>query len=459
MNELIASAENGDAKSQYRLAVLYHDGKVMPKDYVQAAYWYRKAAEQGHMKAQLYLGLLYFKGYGVPHNYDEAVRWLTLSSEQGSEKAKILLEDVIAERDSESESKRNETHSPSKVLIFITAIVIILAVIVISSAHYFMNRTERMLASIPVMTLPSNEDDTLYPPVNPVNSEYHSDSDLDSDSLLSAIMNGNASSALELLNHNADPNYIDENSLSVMQNLIIAGGEGIMNQNDVTRIIIAMLKNGADINYHTSISSSLSSCTPLSLAIQYDMPEAADVLIESNADMNIKDSSGKTASDYARELRNDSELKKSPVYAKLTESSRIHAEVSDRNVKAGRQQAEKLLKAKRISPFVRDTGTFEFNPDYEDGTVEITGSNVRMRKQPNTKSRTVKTVNRITSKESLKYLGEWTSPQGDKWVVCAYKDSPKVRDVDAKIVWIFGEYIRLIAVREKESMLEGNNVN
>lgn len=456
MNDLISSAENGDASSQYRLAVLYHDGKGVPKDYVQAAYWYRKAAEQGHVKAQLYLGLLYFKGYGVPHNYDEAVRWLTLSSEQGNEKAQILLEDVIAERDSESEYDEMPAHSPSKVLIFITSIVIALTVIIISSAYYFMSRTERMLASIPVRTLPSNEDDTLYPPVN---SEYHSDSDSDSDSasnaspLLRAIMNGNVTSALELLSQNADPNYIDENSLSVMQNLIIAGGEGIMNQNDVTRIIIAMLKNGADINYHSSVALSSSSCTPLSLAVQYDMPEVADILLESNADVNIKDASGKTASDYAKELRKNSALRNSPVYAKLTDSSGVQAEVSDRNVKAGRQQVEKLLKAKKVSPFVRDTGTFEFNPDYENGTVEITGSNVRMRKQPNTKSRIVKTVSRLSSNESLKYLGEWTSPKGDRWVVCDYKENPRVRDSDAKVVWIFGDYTRL------NSALEGDNVN
>lgn len=463
MKDLISSAENGDAKSQYHLAVLYHDGKGVPKDYVQAAYWYRKAAEQGHVKAQLYLGLLYFKGYGVPHNYDESVRWLTLSSEQGNEKAQILLEDVIAERDSESEYDEMPPHSPSKVLIFITSAIIALTVIVISSAYYFMRRTESMLASIPVRTLPSNEDDMLYPPVNPLSSEYHSDTDSDTDTdsspLLTAIMNGNVTSALELLDHNANPNYIDENSLSVMQNLIIAGGEGIMNQNDVTRIIIAMLKNGADINYHSSIALSSSSCTPLSLAVQYDMPEVVDILLESNADIHIKDASGKTASDYAKELRKNSALRKSPVYAKLTELSGIHAEVSDRNVKAGRQQVEKLLKAKKVSPFVRDTGTFEFNPYYENGIVEITGENVRMRKQPNMKSRIVKTVSRLSLKESLKYLGEWTSPKGDRWVVCDYKENPRVRDSDAKVVWIFGDYTRLISANEKESLLEGDNVN
>ena len=507
MKDLIALAENGDAKSQYHLGVLYHDGKDVQKDYVQAAYWYRKAAEQGHVKAQLYLGLLYSRGYGVPHNYDEAVRWLTMSSEQGNEKAKALLEDVIAERDSELEDDEIPSHSPSKFLIFITSAVIALTVIVVLSAHYFMKKTESMLSSLPVRTLPSDEDDVLSPPVNAafnpdvfslaesgtlseiqnailrgvtfrethndgenplhraaasnhdpeiiklliahglnVNSEWSSGSGFTP--LLLAVMNNNVNAVLELLNHNADPNYIDGNSLSVMQNLIVAASEGNITQNDITRIIIAMLKNGADINYHSSLALSFSSCTPLSLAVQYDMPEVVDILLESSADVSIKDASGKTASDYAKALRKNSALRKSPVFAKLTESSKALAELSERNTKAGRQQAEKLLKAKKISPFVRDTGTFEFNPDYEGGTVEIVGSNVRMRKQPNTKSRIVKTTSGISSNESLKYLGEWTSPKGDRWVVCDYKETPKVRDSDAKVVWIFGDYTRLRSAAE-----------
>ena len=112
ISRLIPSAENGDAKSQYHLAVLYHDGKGVPKDYVQAAYWYRKAAEQGHDKAQLYLGILCFKGYGVPKNNDEAVRWLTLSSEQGNEKAKIFLDDILnsEEEDDDDDSKDADVH-------------------------------------------------------------------------------------------------------------------------------------------------------------------------------------------------------------------------------------------------------------------------------------------------------------------------------------------------------------
>ncbi|MBR0251364.1 MAG: SEL1-like repeat protein [Synergistaceae bacterium] len=326
INKLIQSAENGDAKSQYHLGVLYHDGKSVDQNYVQAAYWYRKAAEQGHNKAQLYLGLLYSKGYGVPRNYDEAVKWLTLSSENGNDKANDFLEDILNAQEADN---NEDTNSHSRIFTLMASAVIILSVIVIASALLFMDRTNDMIAYMPVKTLPNNDDDILSPPVNSAYNPY----------------------------------------------------------------IFPLTESGA------------------------------------------------------RDKTSDSNI----------DSLSVRDKASEKSVNAGRQQAEKLLKAKRISPFVKDTGTFEYNPDYEDENVEIAGSNVRMRKQPNTKSRIVKTVNRISENESLKYLGEWTSPQGDKWVVCAYKENPKVRDVDAKIVWIFGKYIRLIRAPEKDLVLEGES--
>ena len=321
ISRLIPSAENGDAKSQYHLAVLYHDGKELPKDYVQAAYWYRKAAEQGHDKAQLYLGILCFKGYGVPKNNDEAVKWLTLSSEQGNEKAKIFLDDIL---NSDDDDDDDNSRSPSKMLMFVVSAAVTLFIAVILSAMFFIMRTDEMIASLPVKTLPSDEDDVFAPPVR---STYKPDI--------------------------------------------------------------------------------------FSISVKHDIPESEEASPEPNEDAAIQDD-------------------------------------SERNIRSGRQQVEKLLKAKKVSPFVKDTGTFEFNPDYEGGSVEILGSNVRMRKQPNTKSRIVKTVSRLSANESLKYLGEWTSPQGDKWVVCGYKESQKVRDVDAKVVWIFSEYARLIKSDERE---------
>ena len=52
----------------------------MPKDYVEAAKWYRKAADQGYAAAQSNLGLCYVKGEGVPKDYVEAYALFNLSS-------------------------------------------------------------------------------------------------------------------------------------------------------------------------------------------------------------------------------------------------------------------------------------------------------------------------------------------------------------------------------------------
>ncbi len=72
-----ASAEQGDAKSQFKLGKIYSLGKGVPRDYAEAVRWYRKAADQGDANAQYALGFMYHKGQGVPQNYAEALRWYT----------------------------------------------------------------------------------------------------------------------------------------------------------------------------------------------------------------------------------------------------------------------------------------------------------------------------------------------------------------------------------------------
>ena len=44
-------AEQGYAPAQYELAMLYHYGYGVTKDYKEAVRWYRKAAKQGNASA------------------------------------------------------------------------------------------------------------------------------------------------------------------------------------------------------------------------------------------------------------------------------------------------------------------------------------------------------------------------------------------------------------------------
>ncbi len=76
-------AEQGNAKAQYNLGVMYRNGHGVPQDDAEAMGWWRKAAEQGNAGAQNNLGVMYGKGLGVPQDYAEAVGWYRKAAEQG----------------------------------------------------------------------------------------------------------------------------------------------------------------------------------------------------------------------------------------------------------------------------------------------------------------------------------------------------------------------------------------
>lgn len=90
-------AEKGDALSQIALGFLYFSGQGMPKDYVEAALWYRKAADQGNASGQHSLGKMYAAGLGVKHDVVLAYKWFNLAVKNGDQTA-ISSRDEIAAR-------------------------------------------------------------------------------------------------------------------------------------------------------------------------------------------------------------------------------------------------------------------------------------------------------------------------------------------------------------------------
>ena len=78
-------AEQGSAKAQYNLGVMYDNGLGVPQDYIEAVNWYRKAAEQGDAEAQNNLAFMYDNGQGVPRDYLLAHMWYNISSANGNE--------------------------------------------------------------------------------------------------------------------------------------------------------------------------------------------------------------------------------------------------------------------------------------------------------------------------------------------------------------------------------------
>ena len=54
---------------------------------VEAVKWWRSAAEQGHARAQFNLGIMYDNGRGVPGEDAEAMMWWRSAAEQDYPKA------------------------------------------------------------------------------------------------------------------------------------------------------------------------------------------------------------------------------------------------------------------------------------------------------------------------------------------------------------------------------------
>ena len=91
------AAEQGDARAQFNLGVMYGNGRVVPQDAGQAVAWYRKAAEQRYAKAEYNLGVIYRDGQGVPQDYKQAVNWFRKAAEQGDASAQYNLGAMYAQ--------------------------------------------------------------------------------------------------------------------------------------------------------------------------------------------------------------------------------------------------------------------------------------------------------------------------------------------------------------------------
>ena len=83
-------AEEGDAKSQTNLGILYYNGKGVLKDYKKAVEWLTKAAEQGEAEAQFILGEIYIEGIVALKSFKTAKYWVQLAYENGFDRAEAL---------------------------------------------------------------------------------------------------------------------------------------------------------------------------------------------------------------------------------------------------------------------------------------------------------------------------------------------------------------------------------
>jgi localization factor PodJL len=84
---LRAAAVAGDVAAQYEIAVRFGDGRGVPRDERQAAYWLELAAKQGSAPAQFRLGGYYEKGIGVKKDLAAARDLYLAAAAKGNGKA------------------------------------------------------------------------------------------------------------------------------------------------------------------------------------------------------------------------------------------------------------------------------------------------------------------------------------------------------------------------------------
>ncbi len=92
------AAEQGYADAQFNLGLMYANGEGIEQDIVQAVELFKKAAEQGNIDAQNNLGALYYTGEGVERNVDIAIEWFEKAAALGSDDARANLEAIKSAR-------------------------------------------------------------------------------------------------------------------------------------------------------------------------------------------------------------------------------------------------------------------------------------------------------------------------------------------------------------------------
>jgi TPR repeat protein len=106
------AAEQGHAKAQYNLALMYYNGEGVAKDDAAAVEWFCKAAEQGNAMAQYNLGFTYATGGGVAQDDVMAYVWWNLAAAQGHESAKsnkgIISKRMTREQIAEAQKQSRE---------------------------------------------------------------------------------------------------------------------------------------------------------------------------------------------------------------------------------------------------------------------------------------------------------------------------------------------------------------
>jgi TPR repeat protein len=84
-------SQQGNADAQYLLGEMFRNGHLVPKDPVEAATLFHRAAKQGHAGAQFALSGLLSVGLGVDRNDKLAAQWNLKAANQGHVEAQLQM--------------------------------------------------------------------------------------------------------------------------------------------------------------------------------------------------------------------------------------------------------------------------------------------------------------------------------------------------------------------------------
>jgi TPR repeat protein len=95
--ELMSLAEQGNAKAQNNLGMMFFKGKCVTngiEDVEEAILWFKKSAEQGCVEAQFNLGLIFYEGKVVMQSNSEAMLWFKKAADQEYTPAQDVLKEL-----------------------------------------------------------------------------------------------------------------------------------------------------------------------------------------------------------------------------------------------------------------------------------------------------------------------------------------------------------------------------
>ena len=96
------------------------------------------------------------------------------------------------------------------------------------------------------------------------------------------------------------------------------------------------------------------------------------------------------------------------------------------------EQSQELERLKQEIPaYIFESGTFIINPDAKN--IRVTGTHVRLRSEPDTKSKILRTMNKGSM---LIYYGEWTGQNNEQWLLTRHDKN--------NYGWISGKYTEIV---------------